>query len=450
MFKRQALSRLNEWKNSPYRKPLIVRGPRQVGKTTVVNQFGESFDSYVYLNLEKSDDLAAIERQMPLDPLLEILFARSHQAYRPDRALLFIDEIQNSPRTIALLRYFYEEHPELCVIAAGSLLENVVDVRASFPVGRVDYMAMRPCSFREFLLALGKEHLFYFLDNPEYSDACHEELASLFNQYTIVGGMPEIVAGYAKTHDLLAQDRLYTQLLRGYRDDVEKYVSDRKMTDVVRLILGKGWQYAAQTISLGNLGNSGYTARDVGEAFRLLEKAMLVELVYPTTAATLPAMPQMRRQPKVIWFDTGLVNYAAGVRREVIGSQDIMDVWRGRIAEHIVAQELLTQNDDFGTERAFWMKEGGGGSAEVDFVWTVDAQLIPIEVKSGLNSHLRSLHSFVDAAPVNVGVRVWSGPFSVDDVQTTIKKKPFRLINLPFYLTGNLETIVRKLSFERT
>ncbi len=444
MIKRQALDRLLEWKNSAYRKPLIVRGPRQVGKTTVVNEFGKMFDSYVYLNLDKATDRAAIERQMPLEHLLEILFARSRQAFRPETSLLFIDEIQNSPTTIAQLRYFYEEHPELCVIAAGSLLENVVDVRASFPVGRVDYMAMRPCSLREFLSALGKEHLFYFLDTPEYSVACHEELMSLFNQYVIVGGMPEIVDGYAKTHDLLAQDRLYAQLLRGYRDDVEKYVADRKMTDVVRLILDKGWQYASQTVSLGNLGNSGYAAKDVGEAFRLLEKAMLVELVYPTTATAIPAMPQMRRQPKVIWFDTGLVNFAAGVRREVIGAMDVMDVWRGRIAEHVVAQELLTQDDMPGKERAFWMKDGGGGSAEVDFIWTVDGQIIPIEVKNGTNSHLRSLHSFIDASPVDIGVRVWSGPFSVDDVQTTIRKKPFRLINLPFYLTGSFEQIVRK------
>ena len=443
MFQREALTRLKEWKVSPYRKPLIVRGPRQVGKTTVINQFGTSFDSYVYLNLEKDSDRTAIERQMPLSHLIELLFARSRQAYKPDRALLFIDEIQNSPKTIALLRYFYEEHPELCVIAAGSLLENIVDVRASFPVGRVDYMAMRPCSFREFLTALGKEHLLYFLDTPQDSVVCHEELMSLFNQYTLVGGMPEIVDGYSKSHDLLAQDRLYTQLLRGYMDDVEKYVSDRKMTDVVRLILGKGWQYAAQTISMGNLGNSGYQAKDVGEAFRLLEKAMLVELVYPTTATAIPAMPQVRRQPKVIWFDTGLVNFAAGVRKEMIASLNVMDVWRGRVAEHIVAQELLTQNDNIAPMRAFWMKDGGGGSAEVDFIWTVDAQIIPIEVKSGKSSHLRSLHSFIDASPVDVGVRVWSAPFSVDDVKTTIRKKPFRLINLPFYLTGSLEQIVR-------
>lgn len=444
MFQRHALEHLRKWRGSPYRKPLIIRGPRQVGKTTVVKQFGSEFESHLYYNLDKEEDREVLERQMPLDSLIELMFARQGRPYKPDKSLLFIDEIQNSPKTIARLRYFYEEHPELCVIAAGSLLENVVDVKASFPVGRVDYMAMRPCSFREFLTAVGKENLFYFLDNPEYSDAAHDELIGLFNQYVLIGGMPEAVDGFAKTHDLLAQDRLYEQLLRGYRDDVEKYVHDRKMTDVVRLLLDKGWHFAGQTITLGNIANSGYSSKEVGEAFRLIEKAMLAELVYPTTSTTVPFIPQLRRQPKLVWFDTGLVNYAAGVRKDILNAPDIMDVWRGRVAEHIVAQELLTLNDQFGRKRGFWMREGGGGSAEVDFVWTIDSCLIPIEVKTGTNSRLRSLHSFIDAAPISVAIRVWTGKYSVDEVQTVANKKQFKLINIPFYLIGSIEQIVKR------
>lgn len=417
-----------------------------MGKTTVVAEFGKAFPIYLYYNLDKQSDRELMEREMPLDSKLGLLFAHSSQAYHPEEALLFIDEIQNSPQTIAMLRYLYEEHPELCVVAAGSLLENVVDVNASFPVGRVDYLPMRPCSFVEFMSALGKDHLLTFIDTPEYSDVVHHELMSLFNEYVAVGGMPEVVAAYSSTHDLLAIERLYNQLLRGYLDDVEKYVRGKKLTDVVRLILMKGWQYAGRTITLGNLGNSGYSAREVGEAFRLMEKAMLLELVYPTASVTMPVMPQLRRQPKLIWFDTGLVNYAAGVRRDVIGAADILDVWRGSIAEQVVAQELLALNPRFGQGRSYWAKDGGGGSAEVDFVWTMDSCLIPIEVKAGNNSHLRSLHSFVDASPAPVAVRIWSGKFSVDDVHTTLKKKSFRLINLPFYLISQMENIVRRYS----
>lgn len=444
MFTRQALQSLEQWKVSASRKPLILRGPRQVGKTTVVHHFGQTFESYLYYNLDRSNDRAVLERDMPLNQLLPLLFARQAKPFRPEHALLFIDEIQASPSTIAKLRYFYEDYPELCVTAAGSLLENVVDVRASFPVGRVDYLAMRPCSFREFMVALGKEHLLAFIDTPEHAEALHSELMGLFGQYIIVGGMPEVVAAFSQSQDIAAQERIYRRLLQGYRDDVEKYVHQRKATDVVRMILDKGWQFAGQTISLGNIGNSGYSAKDVGEAFRLLEKAMLVELVYPTTATSIPAMPQLRRHPKLVWFDTGLVNYAAGVRRELIGAVDVMDVWRGRIAEHVVAQELLSLSDDVSQRRSFWMKDGGGGSAEVDFVWTIDGCSIPIEVKSGHNSRLRSLHAFIDAAPVNIGVRVWSEPLSVDEVRTPVGQKSYRLINLPFYLLGSLEMLVRQ------
>ena len=172
---------------------------------------------------------------------------------------------------------------------------------------------------------------------------------------------------------------------------------------------------------------------------------MLLELVYPATNTEIPLMPEIKRQPKLIWLDTGLVNYAAGVRNEIIEAKDILDVWKGRIAEHVVAQELLTLNNKIGQRRQFWTKGNGGESAEVDFMWTVDSILIPIEVKAGRNSLLRSLHSFIDASSSSVALRVWSGPLSVDEVKTTIKKKPFKLINLPFYLVGNMETIIRKV-----
>jgi len=140
-------------------------------------------------------------------------------------------------------------------------------------------------------------------------------------------------------------------------------------------------------------------------------------------------------------LDTGLTNYQAGVRHDLIAADDIQDVWRGHIAEQVVAQELLTLNDKVSQRRKFWIKESS--SAKVDFVITLDSRLIPIEVKNGRNSHLRSLHSFIDQSPIDIGVRVWSGPYSVDDVTTTHGKKSFKLINLPFYLVGSLPAVLK-------
>ena len=444
MFKRDIQNKLEMWKKSPRRKPLLLRGARQVGKTTVVNEFGESYNNYLYFNLERTAHKSLLENDLPLDTLVEQLFLFHRHQRQEGSTLIFIDEIQNSPAVISKLRYFYEDRPDLHIIAAGSLLESIVNVDSSFPVGRVDYLPMRPCSFREFVCAIGKEQLLEMAMVPGMGNVVHNELMAYFNIYLLVGGMPAAVQAYIEERDALAFDDIYETLLQAYRDDAEKYARAGKMSYIIRFILEHGWSAAGSTVTLTGFANSDYKSREVGEAFRLMEKAMLLELVYPITNTAVPAMPETKRQPKLIWLDTGLVNYAANIRNDIIGANDIMDVWKGRIAEHVVAQELLTLNYKISQRRQFWMKGGGGESAEVDFIWTVDSRLIPIEVKSGRNSHLRSIHSFIDLSPTDVAVRVWSGPLSVDDVQTTIKKKKFRLINLPFYLVGDMEQIVRQ------
>lgn len=158
MFQRKIIHRLEEWRRDPGRKPLILRGARQVGKTTVVNEFGKQFDNYLYFNMEDASHARLFELEVPLLDLIPLLFSAQGVMRQPGDTLIFIDEIQNSPKTVALLRYFYEQTPELHVIAAGSLPENLVDVHVSFPVGRVQYLALRPCSFYEFLGALGKNN----------------------------------------------------------------------------------------------------------------------------------------------------------------------------------------------------------------------------------------------------------------------------------------------------
>jgi predicted AAA+ superfamily ATPase len=260
----------------------------------------------------------------------------------------------------------------------------------------------------------------------------------------VVGGMPEVVQRYADTRDLLAIDDIYETLLQAYRDDVEKYVRSNKLSDTVRFILEHGWLMAGETVTLTGFAGSNYKAKEVGEAFRLLQKAMLLELVYPTTHTDAPIMTEMKRQPKLIWLDTGLVNHAAGIRSDIIHAHDLMDTWRGRVAEHIVAQELLTLNDRISQRRAFWTRGKGGNSAEVDFVWQMDGMVIPIEVKSGADSHLRSLHSFIDNSSVDIAVRVWSGEYREDDLTTIIGGKRFKLFSLPFYMVGNMEKIIKK------
>lgn len=440
MFKRKILSKLEAWKRDERHKPLILIGARQVGKTTVVNEFGSQFDNYLYFNLEMNESVRLFEMDIPLNDLVNMLFASSGKSQREGSTLIFIDEIQNSPKTIALLRYFYEQRPDLYVIAAGSLLENLVDVNVSFPVGRVMYMDLRPCSFYEFLGAMGKTNLLAVLSQkPEYTVAFHEQLIHQFNQYTIIGGMPEAVQRYADTQDIVTIEDVYETLVQAYKDDSEKYVRGNKLTEVVRFILSYGWGFSGETITLGNFANSGYKSREVGKAFRLLEKAMILELVYPISSTQMPIIPETKRMPKLIWFDTGLVNYQAGIRKEIIGSTDMVDSWRGHLAEQITAQELLSIEDRVGQHRSFWARPNNG--AEVDFIFTHNSRLYPIEVKSGTNARLRSLHVFMDNSNIDTAIRVWSNPYSVDKVKTP-NGKEYRLINLPFYLIGNLHQVL--------
>ena len=444
MFKRKILEKLEEWKNADRHKPLILRGARQVGKTTLVNEFGSHFENYLYFNMERNENVKLFEMDINIDDLVSMLFASLGKIKKDGKTLIFIDEIQNSPKTIALLRYFYEQRPDLYVVAAGSLLENLIDVKVSFPVGRVQYLALRPCSFYEFLGAINKNDLLAILSQkPELTVAFHEQLMHQFNQYAIIGGMPEAIQQYAETKDVVAIEDVYETLVQAYKDDAEKYVVGNKLTDTVRFILSYGWAFAGETITLGNFANSGYKSREVGDAFRLLEKAMLLELVYPVSSTQMPVIPETRRMPKLIWFDTGLVNYQAGIRSEIIGSTDMVDAWRGHIAEQITAQELLALEDRVGQHRAFWAKPNNG--AEVDFVVSHDSRLYPIEVKSGTNSHLRSLQVFMDSSNVDVAIRIWSKPYSVDDIKT-VNGKTFKLVNLPFYLIGRIHDMLNAVS----
>jgi predicted AAA+ superfamily ATPase len=302
--------------------------------------------------------------------------------------LLFIDEIQYSPSAVARLRYFYEVIPDIFVIAAGSLLETLISTQISFPVGRVEYLAVRPCSFCEFLLAMSEVELEKAVKQGSISKAIHSKTMSLFNTFTFIGGMPEIVAHFAENRDFVSLNEIYDTLLTSYRDDVEKYAKNETMTHIIRYILKEGWSYALQRITLGCFANSSYKSREMGEAFRTLEKTMLLELVYPAISTLLPAAPDLKRSPKLIWNDVGLVNYAANIQQEVFGSKDIIDAYRGKIAEQIVAQELLAYETRFSVQRAFWVREKKGSDAEIDFIVQYDSKIIPIEVKSGHNTNL--------------------------------------------------------------
>lgn len=441
MFVRNIESELKKWSLRDDRKPLVLRGARQVGKTTVVNKFGEQFDNYLYINLEKSSAKQLVESTDDVKKLMPLLFLYCNKPRKTGRTLLFIDEIQTSSHALSLLRYFYEESPEIFVIAAGSLLETMLDKQVSLPVGRVEYMALHPCSFIEYLTAINEGRFVDLITKAELPNAFHEEVLHHFNLYALIGGMPEVVARYAANKDIVALSRIYNQILNGYKNDVEKYAETNKQALVIRYILDEGWAFAGQAITLGGFAASAYKARETGEAFRTLNKAMLLELVYPTTNAIMPAVSDLKKSPKLFWLDAGLVNYASGIQKEYLLNKDLMDTWRGMAAEQIVAQELKALSFEVGLKRNYWMRNKRGSTAEVDFIMVFDGNIIPIEVKSGHNAHLKSIHQFMNETNHDIAIRIWSGMYSIDRVKA-LNGKEFRLINLPFYLISALPNIL--------
>lgn len=444
MIHRQLIEELYRWSKRENRKPLVLRGARQVGKTTLIDELGKQYDVYVKLNLEQSADAKIFSVSDDVKEIYQyICLQKKIKVDDTKRTLLFIDEIQNEPKAVGLLRYFYEEMPWLHIVAAGSRLQTLIKQRISFPVGRVEYLSLRPCSFLEYLDAMGEDTLAQMVSNISVPSLYHDMLLSHFNRYTLIGGMPEVLAEYSKHQDITQLAPIYRSLLDGYNEDVEKYARSDNQVKVIRHLLTHGWAEAGQTITFAKFGGSNYTSKEVHEAMEVMQKAFLLNLDYPVTSVKAPAVPALTRQPKLVWVDTGIMNFSVDIQTEYLQGNSLMDVWKGHAAEQIVAQELRIVLDRcFRNEQYFWVRDKKGSVAEVDFVWQHNAKLLPIKVKSGTNAHLRSLHSFMSQSDApDIAIRVWPGEYSVDDVVSPTGH-PFRLVNLPFYYVGMLDKIL--------
>lgn len=443
MYKRVAINNLIEWKNKNNRKPLILRGARQVGKTTLVKMFAGEFDYFINLNLDKPEDLQIFEKNDNLDTIISILFLKNNirTNNKQTKILIFIDEIQNSPKTIALLRYFYEEKKELYVIAAGSLLESIIDNQISFPVGRVEYLIIRPFSFIEYLMAKDKNSEFELLSKLPFPEYAHQHLLDLFKEYTLIGGMPEIVSNYISSNDLVQVANIFDNLITTYIEDVEKYSKNSNQTKIIRYIINNAIKLGGERIKFEGFAQSNYKSKDVSECFRILEKTFFLHLLYPITTTKIPAIENLRKSPKLHILDTGIINKFAGIQIQILSNNEIDTIYEGKIAEHITGQELLALQTSALSKNVFWVKEKKQSNAEVDYVLQISNLLIPVEVKLGKSGRLRSLMEFIDLAPHNYAVRVFSGKFSIEKTKT-INNKPFFLLNLPFYLISQIEKYI--------
>ncbi|MEI7504386.1 MAG: AAA family ATPase, partial [Paludibacter sp.] len=409
--------------------------------TTVINHFAESFQQYIYLNLERKEDKAVFTNKQTVNEMVDAIFFIKNKSRQIQDTLIFIDEIQEVPEALAALRYFYEDFPQLYIVAAGSLLEMVFDNHFSYPVGRLEYKILRPFSFEEFLLALGETQALEQYNNVPIASFAHEKMLRLFHTYTLIGGMPEVVKQYVEHRDLTSLKSVYESLLLSYIDDVEKYARSATQTQIMRHAIRSCFSEAGSRIKFHGFGASTYASREMGESLRTLEKARLIYLIYPTTQTALPYLPDVKKSPRLQLLDTGLVNFFAGVQKEVFSSNDLTDVYQGKIVEHIVGQEILANNTNLLSTLLFWVREKTDSSAEVDFLFVKDGIAIPVEVKSGKVGKLKSLHQYVEMSDVKLAIRLYSGQFQIDQHKTP-NGKNYTLLNLPYYLAGNLEKYI--------
>jgi len=433
-FNRQIFSKLEDWKKNKDRKPLIIRGARQVGKTTLVKDFAKTYRYAILLNLEKVSDKSFFEDFNDVKSIMEALFLNNNiNPTHIGNTLLFLDEIQESPKAIALLRYFHEEIPELHVIAAGSLLEFAMRHVKSFPVGRVQFLYLHPMNFLEYLDAIGhstaSEQILKIPINP----IAHKVLMDLFHRYAIVGGMPEVIKTEIQKSNLASLPQIYESIWGTYKNDVEKYTSNETERKIIKHIMDFAPLAMDQRVKFQGFGNSNYKSREAGECFRKLEDARILRLIYPTTDMTPPIQYDVKKSPRIQLLDTGLINYTIGIQSQLLGMDDLSSAYKGALVPHLITQELISVQSISDQKPNFWVREKKQSSAEVDLVLGYQNKIIPIEIKSGPTGSLRSLHQFVEASKHHFAVRIYGGEFRIEETQTP-GGKPYQLMNLPYYL----------------
>ena len=350
--------------------------------------------------------------------------------------MLFIDEIQESPKAIQKLRYFYEERSDIYLIAAGSLLEFALKDVPGFPVGRVSYLYLNPLCFEEYLTAIENKPALKALNTVPVPGYAHQILKDLFHTYSIIGGMPEVVQQYVLHKDIASLATVYKELWQSFKDDVKKYASNRTEGKVIRHVIETA-PHEADRIKFEGFGKSSYRSREIGEAVRALDLAHIIRLLYPSTSLEPPIISDFRKRPRLQFLDTGLLNRVLNLQGEMLCISDLNNFYRGKIIQHLVTQEIISLKEDERYTPHFWVREERGTSSEVDLVYQHGKYIIPVEVKSGKRGKLRSLHQFIERTNHPYAIRIFAGEFSIENAKTP-GRVPYLLMNLPYYLTGKL------------
>ncbi len=447
ILSRKILNDLISWAKRDNRKPLVLRGARQVGKSTLVTILAKELNlELITLNFERSPALAQLFISNDPQTIIQLIALQIGKSIKPHHSLLFLDEIQVAPHILETLRYFYEEIPQLHVICAGSLLEFALEEPSfSMPVGRIEYMHVGPLTFEEFLVALDESLLCNFLQQyslgQEYPTLIHDKLIRLLKMYMIIGGMPEAVRNYITNPDFIEVERVKSTILSTYQDDFSKYT---KTNEELRLreVFEKISRNIACKVQYSKI-NPDVRSVLVANALKKLALARVIYLVKYTACNGVPLGAEVNEKIfKPLFLDIGLLSTKLQLNLlDLNNIEEFTLVNQGAMAEQFIGQHLLYDHKSYETPYLYyWQREKASSQAEVDYVISAGQQIIPIEVKAGKTGILRSLHLFLKEKQLPVGVRFCSQQpenFFLDNYQ---------ILSLPLYMVGQVRRLLISLS----
>ncbi len=436
-MKRSAYNKLLKWKNSNKRKPLVLQGARQVGKTYLVNMFGEAeYENYIYLNFEQDTNLHSLfDSKLNPEIIINNISLYIGKKVVPTNTLLFFDEIQVAPTVLTSLKYFQEQAPQYHIIAAGSLLGISVGKGTSFPVGKVNFLTLYPMSFNEYLLALGEDLLVDMLEkikNPvPFADAIHSKLLDRLKMYLYLGGMPEVIQDYIDNKDIASVRLIQNDIIEAYKRDFSKYTEKGQAIKTSEF-----WNSIPRQLAKENkkfkYGDVRKNARAsmFEQTVEWLRKAGLIHIVNNISTPKLPLSAYADYSKfKIYLHDVGLLAAELNISSELIVSpKDIFTEFNGAFIENFIAQELLY----YGYEKLFYWTSRS--DAEVDFILERANQIFPIEVKSGLSRNKKSLRSYADKYK----------PTTIFRVSPRNLTQSGDFINIPLYATNLLSKLFVK------
>ncbi len=443
---RTVLQDLIAWAKRDSRKPLILRGARQVGKSTSVQILAEALGlELVTLNFERSPALANLFLSNDPHTITQLISLQVGQSIKPGKSLLFLDEIQAAPQLLATLRYFYEELPELHLICAGSLLEFALEnPQFSMPVGRIEYMYLGPLTFEEFLTASGEQPLCDFLKKyqltEDYPAIIHEKLMHLLKTYLIVGGMPEAIKIYALNKDFMDVQRVKSTIIATYQDDFSKYAK-RGEENRLREVFEKIGRSIACKVQYSKL-NPNVKSNLIADALNKLALARVIHLIHHSSCNGIPLGAEINEKIfKPLFLDAGLLSTQLQLSfLDLANVDELIFANSGAIAEQFIGQHLLYDHPSYEKPKLYyWQREKKSSQAEVDYVISQQQMIIPIEVKSGKTGTLRSLHLFLQEKQLPLGIR-----FSAQMPSITEKnnQENYRILSLPLYMVGQIRRLI--------